>query len=498
MRSDIRPRKSRWYAALPFLAALACGEGPTQLVQQTQPPSIATVEVTGPADTLTALGETSQLSATVRDEDGAVVATAQVVWGTSDALVATVDGSGVVTAAGGGEASITASAGTVTGSMLLTVDQSAAELDLTTVDRTFLSFGDTLTIAASVSDSGGSVIPDESIAWSSTNDAVVTVNDEGRITTHANGIATILARAGPLRDSVMVTVDQQIAEVVLDPGNATLAALGQTRLLRLDFVDANGNPAAGRPVTWSSSDPTVAAITELGIVVAVANGSSTIRASTGPVEGSAEVLVQQRVATLLPQRFSVALRALGDTVRISPFAQDANGHPIADPPIVWTSADPDVVSVAPDGLLTAEAMGFTTVTGVADGVSVEAEVVVEPTPIRVDIDAQVNGPSQPIQLELAEGSYKVGLRRSTYTAWKQKTVDGTWRVRYVIRLADGTEIPGGDGPVAETPLDAFNQAQRTLALRLDTAQTVDFYIFDTFLGDNDGGVSILMLHQSRR
>ena len=51
---------------------------------------------------LAALGATVQLSAEVRDQNGNVMAGAAVAWSSADATVATVDGSGLVTAVANG------------------------------------------------------------------------------------------------------------------------------------------------------------------------------------------------------------------------------------------------------------------------------------------------------------------------------------------------------------------------------------------------------------
>ena len=56
-------------------------------------------------------GATVQLSAQVRDQWAQVMADVAVFWSSSDELVASVDGSGLVTAVANGTATITATAG---------------------------------------------------------------------------------------------------------------------------------------------------------------------------------------------------------------------------------------------------------------------------------------------------------------------------------------------------------------------------------------------------
>ncbi|MYA33751.1 MAG: Ig-like domain-containing protein [Gemmatimonadales bacterium] len=72
---------------------------------------------------LTALGETVQLSVQVLDQNAQAMAGVTVTWSTGSPAVATVDASGLVTAVGEGIATIPATAGSVSGSAEITVDQ---------------------------------------------------------------------------------------------------------------------------------------------------------------------------------------------------------------------------------------------------------------------------------------------------------------------------------------------------------------------------------------
>ena len=79
-------------------------------------PVPTTVAVTPDTVALTALGQTEQLTAEVRDQNGNAMAGAAVSWASSAATVATVSASGLVTGAGHGTAAITATAGSASGS----------------------------------------------------------------------------------------------------------------------------------------------------------------------------------------------------------------------------------------------------------------------------------------------------------------------------------------------------------------------------------------------
>ena len=85
-------------------------------------PLPTTVAVTPDTVVLTAVGQTAQLTAEVRDQLGRVMDGVPVAWLSAETTVAVVDASGLVTAVGGGAVTVTARAGEASGDALVTVD----------------------------------------------------------------------------------------------------------------------------------------------------------------------------------------------------------------------------------------------------------------------------------------------------------------------------------------------------------------------------------------
>lgn len=114
-------------AALTILV-LSCGDA---AVEPTPPaaPVATTLTVTPAAAELGALGATTRLSAEVRDQNGQLMPGATVAWSSSNASVATVDASGLVTAVASGSATIMATAGSASGTAVVTVAQVVHEGD---------------------------------------------------------------------------------------------------------------------------------------------------------------------------------------------------------------------------------------------------------------------------------------------------------------------------------------------------------------------------------
>ena len=150
--------------------------------------------------------------------------------------------------------------------------------------------------------------------------------------------------------------------ITVSPATADLAALGATVQLSAEVRDQNGQVMAGAAVTWASSTADVATVDSTGLATAVVNGSTTITVTSGSASGSATVTVAQEVSAVVVLSAQESLGALGDTLRLSAEALDANGHVVADAEFSWESSDEAVATVDSTGLATAVVNGSTTIT----------------------------------------------------------------------------------------------------------------------------------------
>ena len=363
------------FAACLLALATACGN---DTVEPSAPPTPVptTITISPASATFQSLGETAQLTAEVRDQNGQTMANAAVAWTSSDPSVATVAASGLVTAVANGAATVTATAGSASGTVAVTVDQVVASVAVDPAADTLPALGDTLRLSAEALDANGNAVAGEEFAWESSDVSVATVDASGLVTAVANGVATVTATAGSASGSAAVTVDQVVASVAVNPASDTLPALGDTLRLSAEALDANGNAVAGEEFAWESSDVSVATVDASGLVTAVANGVATVTATAGSTSGGAAVTVDQVVASVAVDPAADTLPALGDTLRLSAEALDANGNVVADAEFAWESSDPSVATVDATGLVTAAANGAATVTATAGSASGTAAVTV--------------------------------------------------------------------------------------------------------------------------
>ncbi|WP_242336198.1 MULTISPECIES: Ig-like domain-containing protein [unclassified Anaeromyxobacter] len=92
-----------------------------------------------------------------------------------------------------------------------------------------------------------------------------------------------------------------VGSVTVTPGELTLV-VGASQQLTTSVRDEAGNPLTGRAITWSSTEPAVATVSDAGNVTAVGAGSATITASSEGKSGSATVTV----SVALPRSASLA------------------------------------------------------------------------------------------------------------------------------------------------------------------------------------------------
>jgi len=100
----------------------SCGGDSSPTASTPTPTPVATSITLSPTSvSLASLGATFPLSATVTDQNGATMASAWVTWATSDASVATVSSTGLVTAVANGTETITATSGSARDTASVTV-----------------------------------------------------------------------------------------------------------------------------------------------------------------------------------------------------------------------------------------------------------------------------------------------------------------------------------------------------------------------------------------
>lgn len=254
---------------------------------------VATVEVSPPTANLLVAG-TVQLSATAKDEAGAVLAGRAATWTTSDPTVATVNPTGRVTGLAAGSATIVATIEGKTGSAAVTVTQQAVATVEVTPSPANVAVQQTIQLTATLKASDGTELTGRPVAWSSSNEAVATVNNNGRVTGVTPGTATVTAQSEGKSGTTALTVTQTldpVATVEVTPNNSNQVAVQGTLQFTATLKAADGTVLTGRSIAWTSSSNAVATVSATGLARGVAPGTVTITASSEGKNGAANLTV---------------------------------------------------------------------------------------------------------------------------------------------------------------------------------------------------------------
>ena len=357
--------------------ATGCGDGATEPAPATpDPPRPTTVTISPATAALNALGATVKLTAEVRDQNGQTMAGATVIWESSSTAVVAVDGSGLATAVDNGTATISATAGGVSGTAAVTVAQEVGAVAVSPAADTLVA-GDTLRLAAEATDANGHVVAGSEFTWESSDTAVATVDASGLATGVGAGEADVTATASGITGrAVLAVLDPAPAAITVTPDTVALTALGQTAQLTVEVRDQMGRVMEGIPVSWSSTDTTVAAVDSAGLVTAIGSGAAAIAAAAGEISGAAVVTVMQSAGLVVVSPAADTI-APGDTLRLAAESFDENGNAIAGAEFAWSSSDRSVATVDTSGLVRGVAEGTATITAAVGDVSGTSEIAIQ-------------------------------------------------------------------------------------------------------------------------
>ena len=225
-------------------------------------------------------GETKLVTATVSPENAT---NKNLIWSSSDESVATVE-NGLVTALKEGKTEIIVKSedGYKSASLEVKVNKtpSVIHVESISLDKTELDMitGDRVTLNATVLPGDAK---DKSVTWSSSDESIVAVNKNGRVTAVSAGKATITATTadGGLTATCVINVTQKVVSVTgvsLDVDSVEFR-VGETKQLTATVLPSN---ASNKDVIWSSTSEAVVTVDENGLITAVGTGSAIVTVKT--------------------------------------------------------------------------------------------------------------------------------------------------------------------------------------------------------------------------
>ena len=229
-------------------------------------------------------GATLQLTATIEPENAT---SKNVEWTSSDAETATVDQNGLVNAVKAGTVTITATANGFSTTCAITItDIAVTGISLDKPEIKDLKIGETVKLTATVEPENAT---DQTVTWSTSDEEVVSVDQEGNVTGVAAGTATITATAGEMSATCEITVIIPVEGIKLSYSEVGLFE-GTSHKLVATVEPSN---ATDSTVTWTSSNEEVATV-EAGEVKAIAEGEAIITATAGEKTAKCKIIVKAK------------------------------------------------------------------------------------------------------------------------------------------------------------------------------------------------------------
>lgn len=257
---------------------------------------MAAVSIAVVGDTLLLPSQKTLLVASPKDAHGTVLSDRSVAWSSSDTNVATIAQTGWVTAVSPGGATLAAvSEGKAATIHVVVQPVPVVSVHVAVQGDTVVEDGTTRWLTAVALDSVGDTLVGRAFTWSSSDTAVATVTNYGVVLGVWTGNVTIRATSGGRSGSLgLQVVPRAVAIVNVNTnGFAALYAPGDSLRLSVILQAANGDTLdpTRRPVTWSSSNTTVAQVDASGKVSPLSPGPDTITASREGHSGFAAIAV---------------------------------------------------------------------------------------------------------------------------------------------------------------------------------------------------------------
>lgn len=309
------------------------------------------------------VGDTYVLSANILPEN-ATDKTIQ--WESLNNDIVTVSG-GIVKGIAPGSTTVIVSSGLGNASCSISVIQPAASIVLNE-NQLELFVGDTYDLIETVTPANTTDI----VTWSSSNNSVATVNENGIISALTAGTTAIIASCGTKTAICEVVVsDISATSVLLDYSELSLI-LGQSHQLTATVIPDNTTFPI---VVWSSSNTSVAKVTGDGTIEAVGAGTASIIAACGEVYGECVVNVKMPAPQEVILNFNAYSLKVSETIQLKVI----NPEGLNASEINWTVNDPTIATISAEGLVNAVKVGNAMVSAEYNGVTANCAITVVPT-----------------------------------------------------------------------------------------------------------------------
>lgn len=216
--------------------------------------------------------------------------------------------------------------------------------------------------------------------WSSSDDSVATVDENGLVSSVYDGTAVITATCGNVSATCKVTVlGVWISILKIEPRYLTMR-VSESRQLNAIIAPENAND---KNICWESWDQSIVKVDQNGNVTAVGVGEVTVSIipekkppyNSGLTIAYCDIIVlpKEVVAEEIILDTNESILLMGQTLQLTAtvLPEDAT-----DKTVVWSSSDDDIATVDEDGLVNAISIGEAVITATCGDVNATCVVTV--------------------------------------------------------------------------------------------------------------------------
>lgn len=291
-------------------------------------------------------------------------------WESSNPEIVSIDSTGKITGKKGGTAKITATVGNVKAEKEVKVVVPIESVSLSGDDS--ILKGETKRLTATINPED--TTDDKTITWSSDDENVLFVDQNGQIRGIKEGTANVKAVVAGKETTKQITVNEiHINSIAIDGDQEFEMIKNQTKNLSVTINPENTTDDKG--VVWKTNNEEVARVDNDGKVTALKEGEATITATVGTNETSVKINVKEIHIN------SVVINELDDEfTRGDEFKFSATYTPEnttdENKTVEWSSSNADVGTIDQEGNFVALKEGTTTITAKIGNIKAEREVTV--------------------------------------------------------------------------------------------------------------------------
>ncbi|WP_300729959.1 Ig-like domain-containing protein [uncultured Bacteroides sp.] len=308
-------------------------------------------------------------------------------WSSSQPDVATVSSNGQISALQEGQTIITATSGNVKATCTITVQKNIIPVESLTLskDTLLLEVGSSEILDITILPENAT---DKKVSWSSADESVATVSEDGLMSGIAEGTTKVTAATAEISVQCVVIVKAKIVEVTEVVISQTSLSLEEDQSATLTATVKPDN-ATDKTVSWSSSNTSVATVSSGGQVKAIKEGTSVITAKVGNLSAQCTVTVKRKVIEVTGITLSQTSLSLyeGKSATLTATVKPDNA---TDKTVSWSSSNTSVATVFSTGTVQALKEGTAVITAKSGGKTAQCTVTVKAKKegnINVDIDS---------------------------------------------------------------------------------------------------------------